>query len=126
MKAVVDSCGWIEFIANQENASFFEPALLDERNLIVPPLVVYEVTKRFLVLEQPLAINAFLSVVERCARPELTPAQLYSAAQASRLYQLAMADAIIWQTAREHNAVLYTQDAAFKDLPSVNFKAKTN
>ena len=124
MKTVVDSCGWIEFIADGENASFFEPALLDEPNLIVPPLVVYEVTKRFLVLDQPLAIQAFLSVIERCQRPELTPAQLYSAAQASRLYQLAMADAIIWQTAREYSAVLYTQDAAFKDVPSVQYRAK--
>ena len=124
MNAVVDSCGWIEFIGNEENASFFEPLLLDERRLIVPPLVVFEVTKRFLVLEQPLAVSAFLSVVERCNRPELTPAQMYSAAQAARLYKLAMADAIIWQTARENNAILYTQDAAFKDVPSVQYKMK--
>lgn len=124
MKAVVDSCGWLEFIANEANASFFEPALLDERDLIVPPLVVFEVTKRLLVLEQARAISAFLSVVERCHQPELTPAQLYSAVQASRLYKLAMADAIIWQTAQEHSALLYTQDAAFQDLPNVKLKVK--
>lgn len=124
MKALVDSCGWIEFILGEENASFFEPALLNERQLIVPPLVIFEVTKRLLVLEQPHAVSAFLSVVERCTRPELTPQQLFSAAQASRLYKLAMADAIIWQTARENEAPLYTQDQGFKGLPSVKYKVK--
>jgi toxin FitB len=124
MKALVDSCGWIEFILGEENASFFEPALLNERQLIVPPLVIFEVAKRFLVLEQPHAVSAFLSVVERCARPELTPAQLFNAAEASRLYKLAMADAIIWQTAQVHAATLYTQDQGFKGLPSVKYKIK--
>ena len=110
MKALVDSCGWIEFILGEENASFFEPALLNERQLLVPPLVIFEVAKRLLVLEQPHAVSAFLSVVERCTRPELTPEQLISAAQNSRLYKLAMADAIILQTAQSHGAMLYTQD----------------
>jgi predicted nucleic acid-binding protein len=42
----------------------------------------------------------------------------------AKKYQLAMADAIIWQTAQAHNATLYTQDAALKDLPNVKFQAK--
>lgn len=124
VKSVVDSCGWIEFILGEENASFFEPVLLNERQLIVPSLVIFEVTKRLLVLDQPRAVSAFLSVVERCARPELTPAQLFSAVETSRLYKLAMADAIIWQTARESEATLYTQDQGFKGLPGVKYKVK--
>jgi toxin FitB len=124
MKAVVDSCGWIEFILGEENASFFEPILLNERQLIVPPLVIFEVSKRLLVLNQPRAASAFLSVVERCARPELTPMELFNAAETSRLYKLAMADAIIWQTARENQATLYTQDQGFQGLPSVQYKVK--
>jgi predicted nucleic acid-binding protein len=124
MKAVVDSCGWIEFIGNGVNASFFEAALLDERNLFVPPVVIFEVTKRMLVLEQTSAIQAVLSVMERCQRAELSAAQMYSAAQASKLYKIAMADAIIWQTAQVHSAMLYTQDIDLKGLPSVKFKAK--
>jgi predicted nucleic acid-binding protein len=39
------------------------------------------------------------------------------AAIASVRYKLAMADAIIWQTAQSHQALLFTQDAGLKDAP---------
>ena len=38
---------------------------------------------------------------------------------ASAHYELAMADAIIWQTAQLHEAQLLTQDAGLKDVPGV-------
>jgi predicted nucleic acid-binding protein len=40
-------------------------------------------------------------------------------------YKLHMADAIIWQTAQTHQATLYTQDAAFQDVPDVVYEAKS-
>jgi predicted nucleic acid-binding protein len=55
---------------------------------------------------------------------DLSPDQLLTASVSAKKYQLAMADAIIWQTAQAHNATLYTQDAALKDLPNVKFQAK--
>jgi hypothetical protein len=45
---VVDSCGWLEYIADGPNAAFFEPALSDLPNLIVPSITLYEVYKRVL------------------------------------------------------------------------------
>ena len=46
------------------------------------------------------------------------------AALAAQTYKLHMADAIIWQTAQTHSAVLYTQDAALAQLPGVRYQAK--
>ena len=39
-------------------------------------------------------------------------------------YKLAMADAIIWQTAQLHQAQLFTQDGGLKDVPGVQYRAK--
>jgi predicted nucleic acid-binding protein len=46
------------------------------------------------------------------------------AAMAALRYQLAMADAIIWQTAQEHSAQLFTQDVDLKNAPGVQYRAK--
>ena len=51
---VVDSCGWLEYFANGDNAGFFAPALQDEEHLFVPTLCLYEVFKR---LSQQLGVR---------------------------------------------------------------------
>jgi len=48
----------------------------------------------------------------------------YMAAQSAIRYKLHMADALIWQTAQAHGAMLYTQDAALAHLPDVKYQAK--
>ena len=113
---VVDSCGWLEFMGDGSNGPFFEPALLTEKELLIPGVVIFEVCKRLAVLDQPAAADAFLSVVERCQIVHLSPADLANAARAGISHKLALADAIIWQTAQTHKARLYTQDIYFKVL----------
>jgi len=49
---------------------------------------------------------------------------LCSAALAAHQHHLAMADALIWQTAVTCGAQVYTQDADFKHLPHVVYQAK--
>ena len=44
-----------------------------------------------------------------------------SAATYGIAHNLPLADSIIFATARKHNAILWTQDADFKELPSVRF-----
>ncbi len=46
------------------------------------------------------------------------------AASAALQHRLAMADAIIWQTAQTHGAALYTQDVDLQGLPGVVFRPK--
>lgn len=45
---VVDSCGWLEYFANGENADFFAPVIEATDNLLVPSLTLFEVFKRIL------------------------------------------------------------------------------
>lgn len=35
---IVDSWGWIEYIADDVNANFFEPWIIDTENLLVPTI----------------------------------------------------------------------------------------
>lgn len=126
MKNIVDSCGWLEYFANAHNASLFEPILLDTNNLIVPKITIYEVTRRLLVVQnEHIAHNALLGMSQAhvCS---LSETELFAAAKAAHQYKLAMADAIIWQTAQTHNATLYTQDADLKHLPDVVYFEKSD
>ncbi len=45
---VVDSSGWLEYLAGEENADFFAPAIENTSELIVPTISIFEVFKRFL------------------------------------------------------------------------------
>jgi toxin FitB len=121
---IVDSCGWLEYFASSENANFFEPILLDTQQLMVPSISIFEICRRLLFLGLPQKADDALSLMAKGKVIDLSPAQLRDASAAALRYKLALADAIIWQTAEVHGATLYTQDADFKGLPHVKFKAK--
>ena len=121
---IVDSCGWLEYFASSENASFFEPVLLDTAHLLVPSISIFEVTRRLLFLGLPQKADDAVNLMTKGKVIDLSPAQMLEASAAAIRYKLALADAIIWQTAEIHHAALYTQDVDFKDLPHVKFKVK--
>jgi predicted nucleic acid-binding protein len=45
---VVDSSGWLEYLADGSNADFFANSILATADLLVPTLSLYEVFKRVL------------------------------------------------------------------------------
>jgi len=45
---VVDSSGWLEYLADGPNADFFASPIIATRELVVPTLSIYEVFKRVL------------------------------------------------------------------------------
>ena len=45
---LVDSSGWIEYIADDANTDFLESSIVDSENLFVPMIYLYEVFKRVL------------------------------------------------------------------------------
>jgi hypothetical protein len=47
---VVDSCGWLEYFANDTNADFFAPIIESPATVIVPHIVVYEVSRRLRIM----------------------------------------------------------------------------
>ena len=121
---VVDSCGWLEYIADGPNASFFESALTDLPMLVVPSITIYEVCKRILVQCGQTYADRAVAAMGRGQVVHLDADGLRLAAIASLRYKFAMADAIIWQTAHAHGAQLYTQDADLKDAPGVQYRAR--
>jgi toxin FitB len=45
---IVDSSGWIEYLADDANANFFEPSIVDSEKLLIPTICLYDVFKRVL------------------------------------------------------------------------------
>ena len=122
--ALVDSCGWLEYVTGGANADFFETALLDTGNLIVPTLCMYEVGKRMLITQGQAAALEVLEMMQKCRVVQLAPDDYFAAAKTSVTYKLAMADALIWQTAQSFGAILYTQDGGLKNMTGVKFQLK--
>jgi len=121
---VVDSCGWLEYFADGENANFFAPILEATESLIVPSLSVFEVCKR-VVLQR--GEQAALQAADFMARGEvvgLSAETVLAAALYSAKHQLPMADSIILLTAREYKATLWTQDVDLKGHTGVKYKAR--
>lgn len=121
---VVDSCGWLAFFSGEPNAPFFEAAFAKPDALIVPALTLYEVGKRMLQERGEDAALEALAVMQKGRVVQLTPADLFEVAKTAVQHKLSMGEAIIWQTAHVHAAMLYTQDAGLRHMPHVLFKAK--
>jgi len=121
---VVDSCGWLEHLIGGSNAQFFEPILLDQDQLLIPLLVIYEVCRRVLQFGAPGTADKVFRSMSALRVVTLDADGAYMAAQSAIRYKLHMADALIWQTAQAHGSILYTQDAALAHLPDVKYQAK--
>ena len=121
---VVDSSGWIEYFAGEENASFFVPPIRDLEQLIVPTICIYEVFKRLLVERYEESALLAVGLMSHGREVELDRNIAIDAAQISRELKLAMADSIILASARAHNAILWTQDEHFTNIEGVQYKVK--
>src|SRR5215207_5083989 len=121
---IVDSSGWIEYIADDVNANFFEPLIIDTENLLVPTICLYEVFKRVLQeFGEERALDA-MGIMSLGAIIDLDSQIAIHAAQISIELKLAMADSIILATALAYDAALWTQDEHFKNVEGVRYKEK--
>ena len=121
---IVDSSGWLEYFANDDNADFFAPAIEAVDDMLVPAISLYEVFKR--VLQQRgegAALQAVAAMMQGAVIP-LDEVIALEAARISAAHKLPMADSIILATARLHQASLWTQDADFSGFEEVNFIKK--
>jgi predicted nucleic acid-binding protein len=121
---VVDSSGWVEYFTKGPNAKSFIPPVQDLKNLIVPSICIYEVFKRLaLDLGEESALQA-AGIMSHGQEAGLDRTIALDAAKISIDLKLPMADSIILATARAHDAVLWTQDAHFKDIEGVRYIGK--
>ncbi|MDP3069234.1 MAG: type II toxin-antitoxin system VapC family toxin [Opitutaceae bacterium] len=117
---IVDSSGWLEYLADSKSAAFFAPAIEDTGHLLVPVITVYEVFKKVL---RERGENEALQVVSIMQSGLVIEVDAALALDAAR-YDLPLADSLIYATALRHGATLWTQDEHFKDLPGVRYLAK--
>ena len=121
---VVDSSGWLEYFADGPNASFFEPPILDIKNLVVPTLSLFEVFKRIMQQKNEGAALQAIAVMQQGNVVDLNATLALAAARLSHELRLPMADSIMLATSRSFDAVLWTQDADFTGIDKVKFCKK--
>ena len=116
---LVDSSGWVEFLGDGPRANKFAPYFEHEERLLVPVIVLYEVYKELLSAQGSPAADRFLSAALRARVVPIDERLALLAARLSLDRHLAMADAMIYATARAATARLVTSDAHFKGLHGV-------
>lgn len=121
---VVDSSGWLEYLADADNAEFFAAAIEDPSQLIVPTLSIYEVFKRILQQRDKDSALQAAAAMEQATVVELSVPIALMAADLSLAHSLPLADSIILATSRAHGAMLWTQDADFDALQDVRYVRK--
>ena len=121
---VIDSSGWLEYLADGANADFFAVPILDEEHLLIPTLCIYEVFKRVLV---QFGNERALEAVGSMSAGEIIDVERQIAIEGALLsaeLKLAMDDSLILATARAYDATMWTQDAHFKGMPGVQYIEK--
>jgi len=120
---VVDSCGWLEYLASGPNADFFAAALTDVESLVVPAISVHEVFRRVLQQRDEGDALQAAALMEQGRIVVFDATAAIEAATLSVDLGLPMADAIMLSTARAHGATLWTQDSHFEGVEGVRYKA---
>ena len=118
---LVDSSGWLEYFTDGNNAEHFAPIINDTERLIVSTINIYEVYKKVISERDEDSALQTVAMMQQAEVIEITPSIAVQAAKASYIFKLSMADCLIYITAREHNAIVWTLDADFKDLKSVRY-----
>ncbi|MDR3419337.1 MAG: type II toxin-antitoxin system VapC family toxin [Nevskia sp.] len=122
---VVDSSAWLEYFADGPNAEHFAAAVEKPEELLVPSITLLEVFKR--VVQQRGDEGAALqcvAVMQQGQVVELDAALALRAAALGLRHKLPLADSIVYATAQNGQAVVWTQDADFDGLPGVRFWPK--
>lgn len=121
---VVDSSGWIEYLAGGANAEFFRQPIEHEDLLLVPTLGLFEVYRHLLRHIGPEEALNVIAAMHRGTVVDLDDRLALDAAELSVATKLALAGSIILATARARGAELWTQDADFEGLEGVHLRRK--
>lgn len=121
---LVDTCVWIEALADTPTGRAYQPLLAVPQNLLVSTLVIYELRKWLVRTLAPEAADQVMVVLltAKVVAPDESIA--LHAAELSLTHQLHALDALIYATALSENAELVTCDVHFKGLPQVEYVAK--
>ena len=121
---IVDSCGWLEWLTNGKLADNYEKYLVDQENILMPTIVLYEVYK---VLKREVGEEKALLAAGYMKNSSVIPLdETLALAAADVVLQegLAMADAMIVAAARSNNCKIITSDADLRDQDEVVYIPK--
>ena len=122
---VVDTSAWIEWLLSTQISTSVEQHLPKTDAWLVPTIVQLELSKTISRDIRESVAKTVIAFTEHCRIIPLDTNIAINAAKACRDHGLATADAIIFATARAHDAELLTCDSDFKDLPGVVYLSKT-
>lgn len=121
---LIDSSGWLEVFRGGPHADRLARMLADPREIVTPTIAVYEVYK---VLKREVSEEDALQAVAQMLKTRVVPLSetlALESADLSLAHSLAMADAIVYATARPSGAELVTTDSDLEGLPGVVFLSK--
>lgn len=121
---LVDSSGWLEYFTDGKNAKVFAPVIEDSENLIVSAINLYEIYRKILSERDKNSALEAIAVMQQAAVLDVTPSISIQAANISCELKIPMADSLIYATALQAEAMVWTQDADFKGLDSVRYIKK--
>ena len=116
---LVDSSGWIEYLAGRPRADEFARYIEGDEPLVTSAIQVYEIYK---VVRRDISEERAIESVSALRATEVVPvdeSMALEAADISLEHGIAMADSIIFATAARYRAQIITADADFEGLPGV-------
>ena len=118
---VVDSSAWISYFTDDRNAGVFASPIEDVENLLVPSITLTEVFKYMSRhADEAIALQSVAHMNQGMIVP-LDSSLALDAAVFGLEFNLPLADSIIYATAKKFGALIWTQDADFKNLPAVEY-----
>lgn len=121
---VVDSSAWLAYFADEPNAQHFASAIEAPDSLIVPSITLLEVFKKVAQQRGEGVALQYVAVMQQGHVVALDAALALLAATLGARHKLPLADSIIYATAEQGDALLWTQDADFEGLSNVKYFAK--
>ncbi|RWK42949.1 type II toxin-antitoxin system VapC family toxin [Mesorhizobium sp.] len=121
---LVDTSAWIEWLIGSTTGEQVAEHLPEQADWLVPTMVQLELAKWLTREIGEDKADQTIAFTQVCRVVPLDTEIALAAAEACRKHKLATADAIIFATARAHDATLLTCDKHFESLPVVTLIEK--
>jgi predicted nucleic acid-binding protein len=128
MKYLIDTCIWIEWLTDGKLAKEALPYLKNLEQIVTPTIIQFELCRWICREHDVEAAMNVIAVTEQCNIISLDTHLALYAADLANEHKLAMADAVVYATAKYSKAQLVTCDKHFAGLKEVIYfnKEKAN
>ncbi|WP_411279074.1 type II toxin-antitoxin system VapC family toxin [Gemmatimonas sp.] len=121
---LIDASVWLEYFAGGPQAGQFASVIEQVDALLVPTIVLLEVTRRVMQQRDEDAALQIAAMLHQRKVVPLDAGIALSAAQLGVAHTLPLVDRIIYATAKQYQATVWTMDAHFAALAGVRYIPK--